>query len=147
MFFSPDRRELRRVLVRAWKKRNESRPLEPLEDMIVRVVEAHPEYHPLLEDEEAVDRDFGVASGEVNPFLHMAMHIAIREQVSTDRPAGIRAHYSQLLGERDDPHALEHAMMECLGRSLWKSQPSGAPPDEAGYLDCIRRLRRRSSGS
>lgn len=146
MLFSSDRRELRRVFIETWDKYKESRPLEPLEDMIVRVARSHPEYHRLLEDDEAVDRGFGVSSGKTNPFLHMAMHIAIHEQVGADRPAGIRALYSELMCGGDDPHAVEHAMMDCLGRSLWESQRTGAAPDESGYLECIRRLERRGPG-
>ena len=30
--------------------------------------------------------------------------------------------------------------MECLGRMLWEAQSANRMPDEAAYLDCIRRL-------
>ena len=30
-------------------------------------------------------------------------------------------------------------MSECLGAALWDSQRSGRPPDEAAYLESLRR--------
>lgn len=147
MLFSPDRAELRKMFLEAWRKRREGRPVEPLEDLVAQIVEAHPEYHALLEDEDAVNRDFGVVQGQTNPFLHMAMHLAIREQVGSDRPAGFRALYAALAGIFPDAHALEHAVMECLGECLWEAQRSGKQPDERAYLDCVRALRRGGAGT
>ena len=78
--------------------------------------------------------------GAENPFMHMGMHIAIREQVMTDRPQGIAAAYRQLVERLGDQHQAEHRIMECLGEMLWKAQRSGGMPDESAYLACIRRL-------
>jgi hypothetical protein len=52
----------------------------------------HPEYHRVLEDRERyLDRDWKPEGGDTNPFLHIAMHLAIEEQLSIDQPPGIRA--------------------------------------------------------
>lgn len=121
----------------------EGAPLEPLEDMVARIVDEHPQYHSLLGDDVAVDKNFTVSEGRANPFLHLSMHVAIQEQVSTNRPDGIRTLYADLLWRFGDAHALEHAMMECLGKSLWQAQQSGSLPDEHAYLACVRTLKRR----
>lgn len=121
----------------------EGAPLEPLEDMVARIVDEHPQYHSLLGDDAAVDKDFTVSEGRANPFLHLSMHVAIQEQVSTNRPDGIRTLYADLLWRFGDAHALEHAMMECMGKSLWQAQQSGSLPDEHAYLACVRTLKRR----
>lgn len=121
----------------------EGAPLEPLEDMVARIVDEHPQYHSLLGDDVAVDKNFTVSEGRANPFLHLSMHVAIQEQVSTNRPDGIRTLYADLLWRFGDAHALEHAMMECLGKSLWQAQQSGSLPDEHAYLACVRALKRR----
>jgi hypothetical protein len=34
-------------------------------------------------------------------------------------------------------------MIECLGEALWLAQRTGLPPDEAAYLDALRRLTTR----
>ena len=68
------------------------------------------------------------------------MHLAIREQVGTDRPAGIRGVYQQLATTRGDPHDLEHQLMECLAEMIWQAQRDGTMPDEERYLNCVRTL-------
>ena len=63
-------------------------------------------------------------------------------QLGADRPAGFRDVYRSLRAQFGDEHRLEHAVMECLGASLWRAQRDGAPPDEAEYLECVRGLTR-----
>jgi len=114
--------------------------LEPMEALIAEVIELHPEYQPLLEDETAVDQlEFTPEQGQTNPFLHMGMHIALREQAGGDRPAGVRAIYQRLV-DALGAHAAEHAMMECLGQSLWEAQRENRAPDENAYLECLKKL-------
>ena len=75
-----------------------------------------------------------------NPFLHMGLHLAIREQVATDRPAGIAAIHRKLSRKSGDPHQAEHQMIDCLAESLWESQRNNQPPDELKYLERLQRL-------
>ena len=122
----------------AWKKHRDQVPMEPLERLIVAVIEKHPEYHKHLESPEAIlDKDFTPDGGQTNPFLHMGMHISLQEQISTDRPAGISALYRKLTKRTGDPHESEHMMMECLGQMLWEAQRARRMPDEKAYMDCL----------
>ena len=140
-FHDQDRSSLRRSYVEAWRKRREGAPLEPLQHQIADVVELHPEYHAVLEqDGDALQRDYAPEAGQSNPFLHMGMHLAIREQVSTNRPAGIAAIHAALAARLGSVHEAEHRMIECLGEALWHAQRSGLPPDEAAYLEALRQL-------
>jgi len=140
-FHDQDRSALRRLYVEAWRKHRAGRPLEPLEHQLVTVIELHPEYHALLEDEaEALGRDFAPEAGQSNPFLHMGLHLAIREQSATDRPAGIAAIRAQLVERLADPHEAEHRMLERLAEALWLSQRTGRPPDEIAYVESLRQM-------
>jgi hypothetical protein len=139
-FHDQGRDGLRRMYVEAWRKHVDSLPLEPLEDQIVRVLEEHPEYHATVSGDNAVHRDFAPQAGQSNPFLHLGLHLAIREQVATNRPAGIAAVHRNLCERTGDGHEAEHRMIECLGEAMWRSQRSGLPPDEAAYLESLRRL-------
>jgi hypothetical protein len=140
-FHDQGRDGLRRMYVEAWRKHREARPLEPLEDQIVRVLEQHPEYRPIVEGPgDVLEQDFTPEGGQANPFLHLGLHLAIREQVATNRPAGIAAVHRQLTARLGGAHEAEHRMIDCLGEALWRSQRSGAPPDEAAYLEALRRL-------
>ena len=141
MLFGQDRDQLRAFYCQAWQDRRGGKPLQPLQAQIVSVIERHPEYHALLEHpERALSRDYLPESGQTNPFLHMGMHLAIQEQVSTDRPPGIRDLYRQLSLRCTDEHQLQHQLMECLAEMLWQAQRDGTVPDEARYLGCIRAL-------
>ena len=130
LFDSYSREQLREMYSLAWRKHLAGSPLTPLEAMIADVVGLHPEYHGLLDAAEA-------APG--NAFLHMGLHMAVREQVSIDRPPGVRELRRQLEARLGDAHAAEHALMEALGETLWEAQRAGRPPDEAHYLALAQR--------
>jgi hypothetical protein len=139
-FDSQSRDQLRRMYVDAWRKHREGTPLEPIEAQVADVVAEHPEYHAELEgSSDVLDRDYSPESGRSNPFLHMGLHLAIRDQLATDRPAGIRAAFIQL-ASRSSEHDAEHRLIDCLAEALWNAQRSGRPPDEAAYLAHIKRI-------
>jgi hypothetical protein len=140
MFANASREELRRRYVTAWQRRREGLPLEPLDAQIADVIALHPEYQALLEAPDALVRDFTVEQGQVNPFLHMGLHLGVREHVATDRPAGIRQAHAALARRLGDAHAAEHRMVDALAETLWEAQRSGRAPDEAAYLEKVRRL-------
>lgn len=140
MLYGNDRDDLRRAWVDAWSKSRAGQPLEPLERLLAEVIAEHPEYHPALETPAALEREFTPEAGRTNPFMHMGLHVAIREQLATDRPPGARALYAKLLPRYPDAHRLEHALMDCLAETLWDAQREGAPPDEDRYLARVRRL-------
>jgi hypothetical protein len=139
-FENQSRSDLRGMYVEAWRKHCAGMPMEPLEAQIVEVITEHPEYHALLSDRDtALAKDFAPESGKENPFLHMAMHLAVRDQVATDRPAGIRQVFVSLTRRRDNLDA-EHTIAAHLGEMIWQSQRSGLPPDEQVYLRRVKKL-------
>ena len=140
-FQNQSRSELRATYVAAWRKYRERAPMEPLEAQLADVIAAHPEYHDVLEaGETALQRDWTPEQGESNPFLHMGLHLAVRDQIGTDRPRGIRTVFENLAARRTSPHEAEHEIIECLAQALWDAQRSGRPPDEQAYLEKVRRL-------
>lgn len=139
--YTNDRGQLRKMFFSSWQKFQAGEALEPLEQVIAQIIQQHPEYHNLFSDEATyLDKDYTPEMGEANPFLHMSMHIAIVEQLSADRPAGIKVLYQQLLSKHKDSHAVEHQVMECLGQMMWEAQRNQAMPDEQQYLECLRKL-------
>ena len=138
MFQSRD--EVRQVYLTVWRKMQRKELLEPMEALIADVIEIHPEYQVLLDDQAAsTTAEFSPEQGQTNPFLRMGMHIALREQAQSDRPVGIQSLYRKLVTARGQ-HEAEHAMMECLGQALWQAQRDGTEPDQARYLECLRKL-------
>ncbi len=138
MIFGQDRDELRRMYADAWQKHCDKSPMSPLEAQIAQVVEEHPEYHEAVGSDLA--KDFAVEGGETNPYLHMGLHLSIREQVDTDRPGGIAAIFRRLADKTGDGLTAEHRMIDCLAETLWESQRDQSPPDEQRYLERLRQL-------
>ena len=141
MLYTQDRCRLRRIYCQAWRKFRDGKPLEPLERMIAAVVQQHPEYHALLENQEAATgADFAVELGESNPFLHLSLHLTIREQLGCNLPPGVTDIYQTLTGKVGDPHEAEHRMMECLASALWKVQRGDIQDAGDEYLSQIKIL-------
>jgi len=135
--YNPTREQARQFFVATWAKHHQGGVLTALEAQALAAILQHPEYHAELERTDALTADYTVESGRTNPFLHLAMHLAITEQVSIDHPHGIRAAHQQLAA-RFDAHRAEHDIMECLGQVVWEAQRLGTPLDSDAYLELIR---------
>ena len=141
MIFGQDRNELRLMYADAWKKHCDKSPMTPLEVQIAAVVESHPEYHDDVAGAE-LDKDYTPDGGRTNPFLHMGLHLSIREQVATNRPPGIQNVFSTLTARSGDAHDAEHQMIDCLAETLWEAQSQNTAPDEQKYLERLHHLTR-----
>jgi hypothetical protein len=135
-----DREGLRAFYVEAWRKRCAGLPAGPLEHQVADVIEQHPEYHGLLERAgDVLEQDWTPEDGATNPFLHMGLHLGLREQVATNRPPGIAELHGKLCA-RLGQHEAEHRMAECLAEALWRAQRNNCLPDEVWYMEALRRL-------
>ncbi len=136
--FQPSRDQARRLFFDAWSKYRQGLPLEPLEGLAAEHILHHPEYQALLDDPDRyLERDYLPEQGETNPFLHLAMHLAIDEQLSIDQPAGVKARYERLVARLGDPHTAQHETMDCLAEMIWQAQRYHQAPDGQAYLDCL----------
>ena len=137
--FNPSREQVRSFFCESWRKHRARQILDGAEATAADLIEQHPEYHALLENaESALTQEFSPEGGQMNPFLHLSLHLAIHEQVSIDQPPGIRAAYESLRA-RMDPHDAEHILLECLGETIWRAQRQGGPMDALAYVDAVRR--------
>lgn len=140
MFYGDTIAETRQMFFSCWEKYQQKKPLLPLENEIVQVILVHPEYHKTLENPNNSQQSYFPELGATNPFLHMGLHLGIREQIATDRPLGIHAIYQNLVKKYGDPLTVEHLMMDQLAECLWLSQKNNVPPDEIHYLTSLANL-------
>jgi hypothetical protein len=139
MMYAPTRDEARQFFFETWRKYRAGEPLAGLETVALQVVLAHPEYHRVLEaPQQHGDRDYGPESGEMNPFLHLSLHLAVEEQLAIDQPPGIAAQFERLRAAKGE-HEAKHDVLECLGEVVWHAQRIGSAPDAEMYLECLRR--------
>ncbi|MCB6185390.1 DUF1841 family protein [Leeia sp. TBRC 13508] len=136
--FNPTRDQARQFLFDSWKKHLEGMPQTDLEMMAVDVMGLHPEYHDFLSNpDKFLDKDFSPEMGDTNPFLHLMMHLSIREQISIDQPKGVKRYHQELSLKYGSVHDAEHAVMDCLGEMIWHAQRYGSQPDPEIYLSCL----------
>ena len=137
MLYTQNRDEQRKFLANAWQKFLDKKLLDSLEDQLTKVIEIHPEYHQLIQD---IESDYFPEQGEVNPFLHINLHLALREQLSINQPIGIKDYYQRLLSKVKDPHEVEHKMMDCIAQMIFSSQKNNTPMDHQAYIECIKSI-------
>ncbi|MEE4245736.1 MAG: DUF1841 family protein [Kangiellaceae bacterium] len=154
MFFSNDRKQLREEYFSVWSKHQSSAILTPLESQILSVIQEHPEYQLMFDNREKfLEQDFSPEMGETNPFLHMALHLSIREQESTNRQNGMKKIVSNCIQHFADRHQAEHFLMDALVESIWQSQKAQQsqqtqlPQDDKSYLKLLKKhLRKHNIG-
>ncbi len=141
IFANQSREQLRQMYLASWRKFRAQQPLQPLERQVAAVIAEHPEYVAWLETgEDVLEANFTPEGGRQNPFLHMGMHLAIREQLATNRPAGFAALHRQLCEHFGDAHEAEHALLTPLAETLSEAQRAGRAPDEREYLHKVETL-------
>ena len=142
MFQDSSRQSLRAQFFDTYRKHLNQEILSQLETQILKVILEHPEYHDLLaQKSDYIDKDFTIDSGFNNPFLHMSAHLGLREQISTNRPKGIKKVFNELLKKTGgDSHKAEHQILPILLEVICEAQLSQSLPDEATYLKKLRKL-------
>ena len=137
--YNPSRDQVRSFFIETWRKARAKEVLTPMETIAADIIAMHPEYHAIVEDPDAIDRDFPPEAGQINPFLHLSLHLAIEEQLSIDQPPGIRAAFDAACLRRGERHDALHDALESLGEMLFEAQRKGTPPDGAAYVNSLRR--------
>jgi len=136
--YNNDRNAYRQTYFDAWQKYQKKLPLEALEIQLIEIMLLHPAYFSVLENPQQYQTyEF---LHEENPFLHMSLHLAIREQLNTNRPQGITQIHQALLNKYHHPHEVEHYMLACLASILQEAQQKGVMPDEEDYLKRLREI-------
>ncbi|MBP8267725.1 MAG: DUF1841 family protein [Zoogloea sp.] len=137
--FDPSRDQSRRFFVESWRKHKNREVQTQLEIIAADLVAHHPEYHPLIDDPDGIHKEFSPEDGQINPFLHLSLHLAVEEQLSINQPPGIREAFEQCQAKRGDRHAALHDVLECLGETIWRAQRDKAPLDGLAYVESIRK--------
>jgi Domain of unknown function (DUF1841) len=140
IFEGMSRDQLREMYRSAWRKFKGQHTLSPLDKQIAAVISEHPEYRVIVESAAADLANYSPRGGQLNPWLHMGLHLAIREQVATNRPAGITEVHARLTKLAGGAHEAEHRMLDVLAEQMWEAQKAGMPPDENVYLERLQGL-------
>lgn len=136
--YTNNRDAYRKFFYVAWQKYQKKLPLEPIEVQLVDLILWHPDYHQFLEHENDCNQEFTL---EENPFFHMSLHLAIRDQIQTRNPSGIEQIYQELINKYGDAHFVEHKIMSCLQKILELSSSQNSNMFDAKfYLTDLRNI-------
>lgn len=136
--FKPSREQARHLFFDTWRKYRQREILSGIETIVLEVILLHPEYQSILDDADRyLDKDYSPEMGDTNPFLHMIMHVAIKEQLSINQPVGIYERFVRLQNNTGSEHIAAHQVMECLAEMMWQAQRNQTAPDATIYFDCL----------
>ena len=136
--FKPSREQARQLFFDTWRKYRQHEILSGIEAIVLEVILLHPEYQNILDDADRyLDKDYSPEMGDTNPFLHMIMHVAIKEQLSINQPIGICERFARLQTNTGSAHTATHQVMECLAEMIWQAQRNQSAPDATIYFDCL----------
>jgi len=114
--FFQDRKKQREFLSKSWQKYTRNKSLEPLEKQLVSIIEIHPKYHDFIGN---IESEYFPEQGEVNPFLHIYLHLALRDQLSLNQLNGVKKVHQKLINQYKDSHKVEHLIMECIAEMIY----------------------------
>lgn len=135
---TPERQSMRQTFFATWQKLQEGTPLFGVELPLAEIIQQHPEYHQILaKPNQYLTFDF--ADDSENPFLHMSLHLAVLEQVTTNRPEGIRAIYETLCQLHQNEMAAQHSMMSVLNEMMQEFHAEDPQINDV-YMQRLRRL-------
>ncbi len=137
--YGTNRDSLRQHYYDVWDKLQTKAVLTPFEQQLADVILEHPEFHRYLQPlTRQMATSLQLTQDDTNPFMHMGLHLAIRDQVQLDKPQGIRALFQQLLQRYQDRVAAEHILLPIMAEVLHEALQRGHMPDEQRYLEKIR---------
>jgi hypothetical protein len=136
--YNPSRDQARQFLFDTWAKFKQHQVLTDLEKIAVEVMQMHSEYHIILDSPERyINQQYFPEMGEINPFLHLSLHLSVIEQIGINQPIGIRGVYDKLRHQHNDAHLAQHDILDCLAETIWQSQRNSQPLDSTYYLNLL----------
>ena len=129
----------RRTLRGIWRRFQQGDDLSAEEVRLARILEQHPEFAPVWdgEGEEAVPE--GVA-GEMNPFLHVQIHMMVEDQLASGRPAETAVTLQRLEQAGRDCHEAIHDIGRVLTLELHRAMVEQRSFDMGSYVTALGKL-------
>ena len=137
MLLGTEKEPYRNVYIEVWEKHQKNIPLEAYEKPILAVILEHPEFHVAFEHPEAEEWP---TLKNTNPFMHMGLHMGIRDQINANTPNGITSIFGTIKEKIKDAHEAEHQMMFVLAETMQTLVAEAQPFDEMRYMKMLKEL-------
>ena len=132
------RHDSRDFFYQTFAKMQQPAELNHLELMTSEIIKMHPEYHQFLKQPNLFhNKDFHTSDHLLNPFLHMGLHLTLKEFMILNQPEGIGNIYRQFCIIHSDQHEAEHAMIDCIQVIIHEAQYHKKPLEQEKLMTLL----------
>jgi hypothetical protein len=136
---------LRTRLGLIWELAKVGGELDEEEARLAEVLKQHPEYTDIWEDAESLGSEEVTRDG-VNPFVHVATHRVVENQLAENDPPQTTHTLEALLEVGYSRHDAVHAIGAIVADEIFGILQEGRPFDEDAYVEALEELVRTAKG-
>lgn len=129
----------RRALRKVYQRFRQGEELSEEEHRLAAILDEHPEFGPVWEAGEAAG-DGDLRIGEVNPYLHVQIHMMIETQIATARPPEVSVTVERLRDGGMTRHEAIHAVGKVLTLEMHHAIRGQRPVDVDSYVRSLCQL-------
>jgi hypothetical protein len=123
-----------------WAQAQAGIPLEGEDANLARALQEHPEYHDVWEQAATNPTEEEVVRDGVNPFLHIAIHTVVENQIAARDPPQVAETLETLMQAGYDRHDATHAIASALAEEIYEIMRYERPFSARKYLRALRKL-------
>ncbi len=110
---------------------------------LVQAMRDHPEYYEVWDHANEFGQE-QMTVGDVNPFLHVIMHVVVESQAAQNTPPQVRAVLKFKESRRQPRHEIVHEIANEFVQELWQALHEQQPFDNDAYRRRLELLLPRS---
>lgn len=122
---------------RIWQLAQAGEELDGEEAQLAEVMEMHPEYYDVWQDVESLGPDAVTPDG-VNPFLHVATHQVVEQQLADNDPPQTVKTLEALMAAGYSRHDATHAIGAVVMQEVFDILKEKRPFDRERYVAALR---------
>jgi hypothetical protein len=118
-----------------WEDSKDGKALEGDEKVIAHLMKQHPEFHQEFEMADVyadIDLQYD-PDKEVNPFLHIAIHAIVENQLAANDPPGVAEFFKRRKYKKETRHETSHMVGLFIMEQIFEIFKNGVPFDLDRY--------------
>ena len=127
-----------------WEMAESEIDLEGEEATMAEILRQHPEYLDIWEKADTMPPDEEVLRDGVNPFVHIAIHQTVENQITDRTPPQTAETLEALIHASYTRHEAIHAIGALIAEQIFGMMQDSRPFDETSYVEALRDLAQTS---
>ena len=126
-----------------WEMTMAGAELEGDDAVTAEILKQHPRYFDVWEQAGALPPEEEVLRDGANPFVHVAIHQTVENQIADRTPPQTAETLEALMQAGYTRHEAIHAVGNIVAKEIFEILRDNRPFDSAGYVKALRDLRQR----